>query len=365
MDSTHSNLIVKVVGLEKTFKDFWKRPQSKVLFGLDFEVRKGEIFGLLGPNGAGKSTTIKLLLGLLKADKGDIRIFSKLPDDNGVKHRLGYLPEDNVLSPQLTAEETLLYFGSLFSLNRTVCKERTAQLLEMVGLSHAKDRKVGTFSKGMARRIGIAQALINDPDLIILDEPTSGLDPIGCREIKDLIKFLGQQGKTVIMSSHLLSDVQDICDYTMIIYGGKVKRKGKMSELLRNNELTTISFPTPDPVELKKIIHNLPQEKLTVSNPSQSLEELFLEVVESASREDESSGARAGSGAADYLVQKKMLDKYIKQEVKPPAVEEVKIISSEALVNLLTRQEENFDSVSEAKEKGYVEINNHLKELIK
>ncbi len=365
MDSTRSDLIVKVVGLEKTFKDFWKRPQSKVLFGLDFEVRKGEIFGLLGPNGAGKSTTIKLLLGLLKADKGDIRIFSKLPDDSSVKHRLGYLPEDNVLSPQLTAEETLLYFGSLFSLNRTVCKERTAQLLEMVGLSHAKDRKVGTFSKGMARRIGIAQALINDPDLIILDEPTSGLDPIGCREIKDLIQFLGQQGKTVIMSSHLLSDVQDICDYTMIIYGGKVKRKGKMSDLLRKNELTTITFPTPAESELKEIIGTLPQEELTVSNPTQSLEDLFLEVVETASREDESSGARAGSGAADYLVQKKMLDQYLKKEIKPLVVEEVEIISSEALVNLLTKEEKKTECVEVQPVKDHSEIHNHLKGLIK
>lgn len=329
--------VINVVGLEKVFKDFWRRPQTQALSGVDFEVRRGEIFGLLGPNGSGKSTTIKLLLGLLRPSKGSVSIFGCNPDDPRIKYRLGYLPEDNILSPQLTAEETLMYLGSLFSIERSVCKERTKQLIEMVGLTHAKDRKIGEFSKGMARRIGIAQALINDPELIILDEPTSGLDPIGCREIKDLILFLAKQGKTIVMSSHLLSDVQDICDYCMIIYGGVVKRKGKMNELLTKSELTTLTFPTLPNDKLEEITKRIPGENLVVSNPTQSLEELFLAVVESASLEDESSGAHLGTSQAEYLEQKKFLAKFVNQD-EVEEVAEVETITADALIALVSPQ---------------------------
>src|SRR5437899_5816418 len=203
--------IVAVRGLTKIFKDFWGRPKARAVDNVDFEVRRGEVFGLLGPNGSGKSTTVKLMLGLLHPTRGQIQVFVRSPRHVATKARIGYLPEESYLYRYLNCRETLDFFGNLFDLPKGECRNRAEQLLEMVGLSQAHLRAVGEFSKGMQRRIGLAQALINDPDLIILDEPTSGLDPIGCREVKDLILALARRGKTVILSSHLLSDVEDVC----------------------------------------------------------------------------------------------------------------------------------------------------------
>ncbi len=206
---SNGEVVVSVRGLTKVFKDFWGRPKARAVDSVDFQVRRGEVFGLLGPNGSGKSTTVKLLLGLLYPTKGHIEVFGHSPRHVATKSRIGYLPEESYLYRYLNSRETLQFFGNLFELPRTDRQKRSEQLLEMVGLSQAHLRAVGEFSKGMQRRIGLAQALINDPDLVILDEPTSGLDPIGCREVKDLIVALARRGKTVILSSHLLSDVED------------------------------------------------------------------------------------------------------------------------------------------------------------
>ncbi len=368
-DRTEKQTIVEAVGLKKVFKDFWRRPKVEALRGISFSVKKGEIFGLLGPNGSGKSTTIKLLLGLLRPNAGKISVFGHDPDDMFVKQKVGYLPEETTLYPQLTAEETLMYLGSLFSLSREECRFRTEQLLEMTGLTHARKRRVGEFSKGMARRIGLAQALINDPELIILDEPTSGLDPIGCREVKDLIKFLGEQGKTVIMSSHLLADVQDICDYTMILYGGSVRTEGTMNQLLKVSELTSVTFPTPDEQAMRQILSLLPLEALKVENPSQTLEEFFLDVVKEAGEKVESSGAHCGSGAADYLRKREaVLERYLDspEPEKPELVVEDRSVTPEVLINLLDENAEleevvkPVDKVAESQE----EINRKLKDLV-
>src|SRR5690606_11725656 len=185
--------IIAVRGLTKVFKDFWGRPKARAVDNVDFEVRRGEVFGLLGPNGSGKSTTVKMLLGLLYPTKGHIEVFGKSPRDVQTKQRIGYLPEESYLYRYLDSEGTLDFFGNLFSIDSKDRQNRAEQLIEMVGLNAARTRTVGEFSKGMQRRIGLAQALINDPDLIILDEPTSGLDPIGCREIKDLIIALAKR----------------------------------------------------------------------------------------------------------------------------------------------------------------------------
>ena len=217
-----SNVIVSSVGLVKEFRDFWNRPKAKAVNDLDFEVREGEVLGLLGPNGSGKSTTVKMLLGLLYPTAGRLTVFGKSPRDVDTKRLIGYLPEESYLYKYLTAYETLDFFGSLFNLSGAERKKRSEQLLEMVGLTHAKNRPVGEFSKGMSRRIGLAQAMINDPSLLILDEPTSGLDPLGCREVKDLIHMLKRRGKTVIVTSHLLSDIEDVCDRVIILYGGRI-----------------------------------------------------------------------------------------------------------------------------------------------
>ncbi|MGD0085607.1 MAG: ABC transporter ATP-binding protein [Verrucomicrobiota bacterium] len=236
-------VVVSVRGLTKVFKDFWNRPKARAVDNVDFEVRQGEVFGLLGPNGSGKSTTVKLMLGLLYPTKGHIEVFGHSPRHVQTKSRIGYLPEESYLYRYLNSRETLDFFGNLFHLPKAERHRRTEQLLEMVGLGKTQTRVIGEFSKGMQRRIGLAQALINDPDLVILDEPTAGLDPIGCREVKDLILALARRGKTVILSSHLLADVEDVCDRVVIYYGGKIQAMGTLKELLATPDTLRITTP--------------------------------------------------------------------------------------------------------------------------
>src|SRR5688500_1758484 len=236
-----SENVIVVRGLTKVFKDFWNRPKARAVDNVNFEVKRGEVFGLLGPNGSGKSTTVKMLLGLLFPTKGHIELFGHSPRHVATKSRIGYLPEESYLYRYLDSDETLDFFGNLFDLPPKERKQRAEQLLEMVGLSQARRRQVGEFSKGMQRRIGLAQALINDPDLVILDEPTAGMDPLGCREVKDLILALARRGKTVILSSHLLSDVEDVCDRVVIYYGGKIQAMGTLKELLATPDAVRIT----------------------------------------------------------------------------------------------------------------------------
>ena len=235
--------IVEAVGLTKEFRDFWNRPKAKAVNDIDFQVREGEVLGLLGPNGSGKSTTVKMLLGLLYPTGGRLTVFGKSPRDVAAKKMIGYLPEETYLYKYLTAAETLDFFASLFNLSAEERRIRTEQLLDMVGLAHARNRQVGEFSKGMARRIGLAQAMINDPSFLILDEPTSGLDPIGCKEVKDLIRLLKKRGKTVLVTSHLLGDVEDVCDRIIILYGGKIRAEGSINDLLTVKGSSRITMP--------------------------------------------------------------------------------------------------------------------------
>ena len=304
MNSTET--VISAQGLTKVFKDFWGRPKARAVSGIDFEVKRGEVFGLLGPNGSGKSTTVKMLLGLLYPSKGRISVFGHSPRHVQTKSRLGYLPEESYLYRYLNSEETVDFFGSLFHIESKERRERAEQLIQMVGLENAKRRHVGEFSNGMQRRIGLAQALINDPDLVILDEPTSGLDPIGCREIKDLILTLAERGKTVILSSHLLSDVEDVCDRAMILYGGKVQAIGTMKELLSNRNATRITSPALSRETMDKVLtlirEDTKSQEVHVDNPTENLESLFLNIVEQAQqRESETSGATSGHRVADYL----------------------------------------------------------------
>lgn len=217
--------------VRKTFRDFWGRPTVEAVRGIGFEVGEGEVFGLLGPNGSGKSTTIKLLLGLLKPDGGSLRVLGAKPGSKGAAEATGYLPEITYLHPFLTPRETLLYYGRLFGLGGVALRARVEDLLRLVGLEHAVNRRVGTFSKGMTRRVGLAQALLNAPKLLVLDEPTSGLDPVGTREVKDLILGLKARGISVLMSSHLLADVQDCCDRILILDRGECRAQGAVRDL--------------------------------------------------------------------------------------------------------------------------------------
>ncbi len=228
--------VIQCRGLTKVFRDFWLRPRVTAVDRLDLDVRPGEIFGLLGPNGSGKSTVIKMILGLLFPSGGSIRVFGEPAGAVAMKSRIGYLPEESSLYPFLNARETLDYYGRLLHIERPVRRARSEELLSMVGLEGAEQRPVGKYSKGMQRRIGLAQALINDPDLLILDEPTNGLDPIGTRQVKDLVLALRQRGKTVLVTSHLLADVEDVCSRVAILYGGKIRMTGTLDELLTQGD---------------------------------------------------------------------------------------------------------------------------------
>jgi len=274
--------VIETHGLKKTFRDFWRRPTVEAVKGLDLVVRPGEVFGLLGPNGSGKSTTIKMLLGLLHPTAGEVRVLGAAPDDTRTKARIGYLPEVSHLHPFLTPRETLRYYASLFGLAHGEAARRTEELLAMVDLTQAADRAVGRFSKGMARRVGVAQALVNAPELLVLDEPTSGLDPIGCREVKDLVRTLAKTGVTVLMTSHLLADVEDVCDRVAILDRGVLRSEGKISELLRQPEAVRFQIEGLDDEAAAAVRRELEARvgrRVQQDYPALSLESYFLQVV--------------------------------------------------------------------------------------
>ena len=308
MVASKDNVVVEAIGLTKIFRDFWGRPKARAVNGIDFTVRRGQVFGLLGPNGSGKSTTVKMILGLLFPNRGVLKVFGEEPQNVDMKSRIGYLPEETYLYRYLTAIETLDFFGALFGQSVTMRRERSKQLLEMVGLAHAFNRPVGEFSKGMARRIGLAQALVNDPDLVILDEPTSGLDPIGCREVKDVIRLLASRGKTIILCSHLLADVQDVCDDMVVLYGGKVRAAGALNEILREEDKSRIVCPSLSDATVRELrqwlaAKGVPADgDINIDHPVRDLEDFFLEVVRQAREQSvDTAGAQAGGEIPDYL----------------------------------------------------------------
>ena len=304
---TNSQYIVEAVGLTKIFKDFWMRSKAKAVDNLSFHIEKGELFGLLGPNGSGKSTTIKLILGLLNRTRGRLTVFDRDPHDVSVKKYIGFLPEESYLYRYLNSRETLDYYGRLFSIERATRRKRIEELLEWVGLSQVAHRPVGEFSKGMMRRIGLAQALINDPDFLILDEPTSGLDPIGTKQVKDLLLELRSRGKTILLSSHLLADVEDVCDRMAILYGGRIRAEGTADDLLTDSSHTVLHIPRiKNDNTITKIDEVLMQTEgasiESVTQPRQKLESLFLSIVEEAKLEQAStSGALHGGETASFL----------------------------------------------------------------
>ena len=298
--------IVSCIGLTKTFRDFWHRNRVRAVDSIDLHIHRGEVFGLLGPNGSGKTTTIKMILGLLNPTAGRIAVFGKRPDDVATKKRIGYLPEESYLYRFLDARETLDYYGRLFGLKRQHRQWRIDTLLEMVGLEAVGSRPVGEYSAGMQRRIGLAQALINDPQLLILDEPTAGLDPIGTRQIKDLIVGLARRGKTILLCSHLLADVEDVCDRVAIMFGGKIRASGPVDELLIHQGMTTIHTSTLDDQtlsQIEKVLEAKGRHIDKVEQPRQKLEALFLKVVQQAQAEGiDTQGARSSRKIADFLV---------------------------------------------------------------
>ena len=284
-------------GLTKVYKDFWGRKKVHALVGLDLALEPGEVFGLLGPNGSGKSTTIKLLLGLIFPTAGKAEVLGMTPGAPAVNQRLGYLPEESYLHRFLTGEETVDFYGRLFGLDRRERRRRTGRLLDLVGLDRrARARQLREYSKGMSRRIGLAQALVNDPELLLLDEPTSGLDPIGTREMKDLILHLKDQGKTILLSSHLLGDVQDVCDRIGILALGRLKKIGRVRDLLLVREVFQLRASGVTDATRQAILAAAQgggARVLSAEHPTTTLEDLFLRVIR-ANAESRQPGTATG-----------------------------------------------------------------------
>ena len=270
------------IAIKDLIKDF-RIPGSdarlRAVDGLNLTIEREAIYGLLGPNGSGKSTTIKVLLGLLKASAGNCELFGTSSENASARIRVGYLPEAPYFQRFLTGRELLEYFGCLSGLKRAGANDRIDELLERVGLEDAGDRRVGSYSKGMLQRIGLAQALIADPDLLILDEPTAGVDPIGAADIASLITGLKAEGKTVLLCSHLLSQVEAICDRVAIMSRGRLLREGTVASLTENTGKDSIRVDglSKDGREAVETLAN--EQGGTVSAPSRSLEDLFLELA--------------------------------------------------------------------------------------
>jgi ABC-2 type transport system ATP-binding protein len=287
--------VIEIRNLTKVYRDFWGRKKVQAVNALSLDVYRGEVFGLLGPNGSGKTTTLKLLLGLLFPTEGELRILGRPATDVQKNEKIGYLPEESYLYRFLNAEETLDFYGRLFGLPAAERKRRSDELIRLVKLDHARRRQLKEYSKGMTRRIGLAQALINDPEIIFLDEPTSGLDPNGRRDVKDLILHLKAQGKTVVMCSHLLAEIEDVCDRVAILYNGELKLLGTVDQLLQSQgetELRTTALPPAAVQEVEAVLARHGAKLEAVTHPKRTLEDLFLTTVSA-------SAARPGQRFVD------------------------------------------------------------------
>ena len=316
---------IETIGLTKIFSDWWGRARVYAVDDLNLQIRPNEVFGLLGPNGSGKTTTIKMLLGLLHPTKGHALVLGGDGTNPKITKRIGFLPEESYLYRFLNARETLDFYGRLFGLDSKTRQVRIEALLEMVGLKAVASRPVGTYSKGMARRIGLAQALINDPDLPILDEPTTGLDPIGTRQIKDLILRLAERGKTVLLCSHLLGDVEDVCHRIAILYGGKVQAQGRVRDLLQQTNKRQIITDAVSDATVNRIRRILSDEhaECEVTAPMEKLETFFIKtVVEAQQQARPTSGAVSTTQIGDFLTaggrKENILDKLVSTSVAEP-----------------------------------------------
>jgi len=280
--------------LTKIYPGFWNAAKVTALSSLNLSVRRGEIFGLLGPNGSGKTTTIKLLLGLISATGGTAEVLGKPVGDQQTRRYLGYLPEETYLYRFLNARQTLDFYARIFNFNRVQRSRAVDHYLDFVGLDPAvRNRPLRTYSKGQARRVGLAQALLNDPDLVILDEPTSGLDPIGTLEMKELILQLKRAGKTVLLSSHQLADVEDVCDRVCILYRGVKEVEGTVDELLEVKDVFKLearNVPESVQQQMVALVQQAGGDEIRTGRQRSRLEDLFKRLV-AAKRSDESAAA--------------------------------------------------------------------------
>lgn len=277
------SLPLEIDNLRKTFRDFWGRPRVEAVRGVSLSVKPGEIVGLLGPNGSGKSTTIKTALGLLRPSGGSVRLFGLSPRSAAARAKVGYLPEISNLHRFLSPLEALEYHGGLLGMSSSEVRSLAPALLRRVGLSdEATRRPAGEFSKGMARRAGLAQALLGDPALVVLDEPTSGLDPVGRHEVKQLVRELASEGRAVLLSSHLLAEVQDVCDRVAILVDGTVCAEGALADLLARDDAVRFCARGLPPDAIEKFRAALEAEAkggVEIDRPSRPLEDYFLSVL--------------------------------------------------------------------------------------
>jgi ABC-2 type transport system ATP-binding protein len=279
---------VALTGITKVFPVPFQRRKVVAVRDLNLEVAPGQIYGLLGPNGSGKSTTLKIILGLVTPTRGRTQIFGRDSERVASRESVGFLPESPYFYKFLTGEETLRFYGKLCGLRGASLRNRVEEMLTLVGLTSARDRRLGGYSKGMLQRIGLAQALIQEPALLILDEPTAGVDPEGAREIRDLILELKGRGITVLLSSHLLGQVQEICDRVGILADGVLVREGQLSELLGVENQTQFVLENASK-ELQEQIETLAAQSgarvIERGAPRTSLEQLFLEATRKTSDE--------------------------------------------------------------------------------
>ena len=280
---TDSPPAVRVENLTKIFPLPLRRGKGLVAVNnISFEIAPGEVYGLIGPNGSGKSTTMKVLLGLIKATSGTTEIFGKDSSEVASRGDVGFLPENPYFYKHLTAAETLRFYGKLCGMSGAEIASRTDELLELVGLTAARDRRLGGYSKGMLQRIGLAAALVQSPRLVLLDEPTAGVDPAGSRKIRDLIFRLKEEGISVILSSHLLEQVQEVCDHIGIIFNGRMVRAGRLEELISIEDQTEVLLENASPElleEIRKLATRENAELLRIGNPRTTLERFFLEAT--------------------------------------------------------------------------------------
>jgi len=273
---------VRIENLTKIFPVPLRRQRVTAVRNISFEVRPGEVYGLLGPNGSGKSTTLKILLGLVTPNQGQAMIFGQDSRDYHSRRDVGFLPENPYFYKFLTAAETLRFYGKVCGMGGTLLNKRIDELIHLVGLEDARDRRIGGFSKGMLQRIGLAQALIQDPRLVVLDEPTAGVDPAGSHQIRDLILDLKKRGKTVLLTSHLLEQVQEICDRVGIMARGEMIREGALADLVlvKNQTEFVIENATPEiRSQIEILLQNSPAKLLSARQPQRSLESVFLELT--------------------------------------------------------------------------------------
>ena len=277
-----SNAAVVVRGLTKVFPVPFHRQSIVAVRELDLRVQAGEVYGLLGPNGSGKSTTLKIILGLVSPTRGKTEIFGRDSNQVASHEAVGFLPENPYFYKYLTGTETLRFFGKLCGLRGSQLQKRIDELLELVGLTNARYRRLGTYSKGMLQRIGLAQALINEPKLVVLDEPTAGVDPAGSREIRNLIVDLKRRGITVLLSSHLLAQVQEICDRVGILANGALVREGRLEELIAIENQTELVLENASDAlvnEVEALAARSNAKLVARRRSTTTLERLFLEAT--------------------------------------------------------------------------------------